>query len=78
MSKLNPYARALKQIRKKELADRLKAKKTSIEKAKSLHKAMREARKKRKASGGLKKGDKKVEKKAVSAGKAKPVKAVKA
>lgn len=64
MSKLNPYARALKQIRKKELADRLKAKKTSIEKAKKLHKAMKEAKKKRKAAGGLKKDDKKVAKKA--------------
>lgn len=56
MSKLNPYATALKKIRKKELADRLKAKKASIEKAKKLHKDMREARKKRKSSGGLKKG----------------------
>lgn len=56
MAKLNPYAKALKQIRKKELADRLKAKKASIEKAKKLHKDMKEARKKRKASGGLKKG----------------------
>lgn len=60
MAKLNPYATALKQIRKKELADRLKAKKASIEKSKVLHKAMKEANKKRKASGGLKK---KVEKK---------------
>jgi len=60
MSKLNPYARALKQIRKKELTDRLKAKKASIEKAKALHKAMKEARKKRKASGTLDKGAKKV------------------
>lgn len=59
MSKLNPYARTLKLVRKKELADRLKAKKQSIEKAKKLHKAMKEARKKRKASGGLKKADKK-------------------
>lgn len=49
MSRLNPHARALKQIRKKELADRLKAKKASIEKAKKLHKDMKEARKKRKA-----------------------------
>lgn len=72
MSKLNPYARALKQIRKKELADRVKAKKVSVEKAKSLHKAMKEARKKRMASGGLKKkGDKKVVKKAVKEVKAK-------
>lgn len=55
MARLNPYAKALKQIRKKELADRLKAKKESIEKAKKLHKAMNEAKKKRKASGGLKK-----------------------
>lgn len=39
MARLNPYARALKQIRKKELADRLKAKKESIEKSKKLHKA---------------------------------------
>lgn len=53
MTKLNPYAKALKQIRKKELEDRLKAKKTGIEKAKKLHKAMKEARKKRKASGKL-------------------------
>jgi len=61
MAKLNPYATALKQIRKKELGDRLKAKKTSIEKAKKLHKAMKEARKKRKLSGGLKKGTEKKE-----------------
>lgn len=79
MSKLNPYARALKQIRKKELADRLKAKKVSIEKAKKLHKAMKEAKKKRKASGGLKKDDKKVAKKvpgskAVGAKKVAPTK----
>lgn len=53
MVKLNPYAKVLKQIRKKELADRLKAKKESIEKSKKLHKAMKEAKKKRKASGGL-------------------------
>lgn len=59
MARLNPYARALKQIRKKELADRLKAKKESIEKAKKLHKATKDARKKRKAGGGLTKGFKK-------------------
>lgn len=59
MAKLNPYARALKQIRKKELADRLKAKKAGIEKAKVLHKAMKDARKKKQKSGGLKKADKK-------------------
>lgn len=53
MAKLNPYAKALKQIRKKELADRLKAKKASIEKSKSLHKAMKEAKKKRKTGGGV-------------------------
>lgn len=63
MARLNPYARALKQIRKKELADRLKAKKESIEKSKKLHKAMKEARKKRKASGGLAKKTAKVAKK---------------
>lgn len=64
MVKLNPYASALKQIRKKELADRLKAKKESIEKSKKLHKAMKEAKKKRKATGGLKKKtEKKVAKK---------------
>lgn len=49
MSKLNPYARALKQIRKKELADRLKAKKASIEKAKNLHKAKKGGKKQKKA-----------------------------
>lgn len=54
MAKLNPYAPALKKIRKKELEDRLKVKKASIGKAKELHKAMKEAKKKRKASGGLK------------------------
>lgn len=53
MARLNPYAKALKQIRKKELEDRLKSKKASIEKAKKLHKAMKEAKKKRKASGKL-------------------------
>lgn len=62
MAKLNPYAKALKVIRKKELADRLKSKKASIQKSKELHKAMKEARKKRKVSGGVKK----VTKKAVS------------
>lgn len=56
MAKLNPYAPALKQIRKKELADRLKAKKTSIEKAKKAHK---DANGKRKASGTNKKAIKK-------------------
>lgn len=63
MAKLNPYASALKLIRKKELADRLKAKKEGIEKSKKLHKAMKEAKKKRKASGGIKKDAKKVVKK---------------
>ena len=55
MAKLNPFAPVLKKIRKKELEDRLKAKKASITKAKELHKKMKEAKKKRKASGGLKK-----------------------
>lgn len=59
MARLNPYASALKQIRKKELADRLKAKKASIEKSKKVHKEMKLAHKKRKASGGLTKGFKK-------------------
>lgn len=55
MVKLNPYAKALKQVRKNELANRLKAKKESIEKAKKLHKAMKEARQKKKKAGGLSK-----------------------
>lgn len=64
MAKLNPYAVALKKIRKVELEQKLKAKKERIEKAKKLHKAMKDAKKKRKASGGLKKeGAKKVVKK---------------
>lgn len=41
MAKLNPYAKTLKVVRKKELADRLAAKKLSIEKAKKLHKAQK-------------------------------------
>lgn len=45
MAKLNPYARALKQIRKKELADRLKSKKAGIEKSKAAHKAAAAKRK---------------------------------
>lgn len=48
MSKLNPYAKALKQIRKKELADKLKSKKESIEKAKQLHKTKKQQAKKTK------------------------------
>ncbi|KAG9508625.1 60S ribosomal protein L4 [Fragariocoptes setiger] len=60
MARLNPYAPVLKKVRKIETAHRLKAKKESIEKAKKLHKAQKEARKKRVTSGGLtKKGDKK-------------------
>lgn len=54
MAKLNPYAVALKSIRKKELADRLKAKKLSIEKAKKLHKEKKAAGKK-KVEGAKKK-----------------------
>lgn len=56
MGKLNPYAKALKQIRKKELQDRLKIKKAAIEKAKTLHKIQRAATNKRKAGGIYKKG----------------------
>jgi hypothetical protein len=41
MAKLNPYAKTLKLVRKKELADRLAAKKLSIEKAKKLHKTQK-------------------------------------
>lgn len=59
MARLNPYASALKQIRKKELADRLKAKKESIEKSKKVHKEMKAAKKKVKASGKFTKGLKK-------------------
>lgn len=59
MAKLNPFAPALKKIRKVEMAQRRKAKKASIEKAKALHKATKDAKKKRKASGKLdKKGSK--------------------
>lgn len=60
MAKLNPYVKALKVIRKKELADRLKAKSEKIQKAKEGHKLRREAKLKRKASGGLQKTNKKV------------------
>lgn len=55
MAKLNPYAKVLKQIRKKELADRLKCKKTSIEKSKQLHKVQKKARKEAIAKGKYKK-----------------------
>lgn len=53
MAKLNPFAPALKKIRKVETEQRRKAKKASIEKAKALHKAMKEAKKKRKLAGKL-------------------------
>lgn len=70
MARLNPHAVALKTIRKVELEQRLKAKKASIEKSKKLHKLMKEARKKRAASGGLTKATKKVVKKDAPAKKA--------
>lgn len=47
MAKLNPYAKALKLVRKKELADRLAAKKLSIEKAKKLHKTQKSSKAKK-------------------------------
>lgn len=59
MARLNPHAIALKKIRKVELQQRLKAKKVSIEKSKKMHQVMKEARKKRVASGGLKRVTKK-------------------
>lgn len=46
MAKLNPYAKTLKVVRKKELADLLAVKKSRIAKVKELHKTQKAKAKK--------------------------------